>query len=493
MALDQHTRPRRQTLDGQDSNLSLREISPKSAEDLRSTALSPDSINGYLASVGRPQQPSAAAFDGRHGTIDFAAAPNIYRREAQLRIGETRIGDTRTDAVPASPESNRNDAEAARSREALLRSAERNIANPRDRERFRGNIAAFEARAAQDKLDPAEVARTYQNIDRLFNAPPDSPVSKWRRRQLAQEVMGQAARPQTIDQGNDNNTCNVTAVENIIYSKQPGAAAKLVADVATTGSYTASDGTKVTLNAQDFKPDAEASRHPRKDGDRSYATQLFNLTAVNLHYQKNEPRLRYEIVPGKGERVMDHSKHPPVETRDEKGKVIDHPNLDDDHIVGVHNMISGKSGGDVYLVHKNAVEGESKLITTFDSPQALADKLREMKAKGDLPVILAVNCAVNPFYKTSGGGSPRNYEGEHVVVVRDIEGDRVAVDNQYGTAGDHLGRKMLSLNELYRGTLTTPEAVTHLEAEIAADRARGVRDPQKAAELVRLRKFVQPK
>ena len=85
------------------------------------------------------------------------------------------------------------------------------------------------------------MSKTFENVGRLFQLPRNGIVPQDRGAQLAREVMRHAANPCSIDQG-DNQTCNVTTVENLIYSKQPGVAAKLIADVATTGSYTAVDG-----------------------------------------------------------------------------------------------------------------------------------------------------------------------------------------------------------------------------------------------------------
>ncbi len=382
----------------------------------------------------------------------------------------------------------------ASARDALLQSAESKITDPRQRAQFKADLQAFEKRAQRDNINPAQVNQTFENINRLLNAPRDMVAPRERNTQLAREVMAQAARPMDIAQGN-NNTCNVTTVENLIYTKEPGTAAKLVADVAITGSYTAQDGTRVSFDKNQIKPDTEAQNTKRRDGERSYATQLFNQTAVNLAYQKTNPNIRYEIQPPGGERLMDYSRTPPQQLRDCNGK-IQHPNLTDNQIVGVYSTLTGKDGKDTYLAHQSAIDKDSSLLTPFASQQELGNKLAELKAQGKLPAIIAVNSAVEPFYTDGGGGSPRQFDGEHVVVIRDYQpgpSPKVAVDNQYGRNADHLDNRMMDLRSLYLGSLPTPEAIKHLQAEIAEERTRGRPDPKKVAELRRLQQFTQPR
>lgn len=407
---------------------------------------------------------------------------NIYGQSVHGTDAVQQVADRQVAQAPA------------QARDTLLRSAETKITDPRQRAQFRADLQAFEQRAQTDNIDPAQVNQTFEQINRLLNAPRDTVAPRERTTQLAREVMAQAARPTDIAQGN-NNTCNVTTVENLIYSRQPGVAAKLVADVAITGGYTAQDGTRVAFDRSQIKPDAEAQRTTRIDGERSYATQLFNQTAVNLSYQKTNPNIRYEIQPPLGERLMDHSRTPPQMMRDCHGR-IQHPNLTDDQIVGVYGILSGRDTRDVYLAHRNAIDNDGRLLTPFGSQQELGNRLAELKANGRLPVIIAVNNAVEPFYTDGGGGSPTRFDGAHVVLVRDYQPgppSRVAVDNQYTRNSDYLGNRMMDLRNLYLATLQTPDAIRHLQSEIADERTRGRPDPRKVAELRRLQQFTQPR
>lgn len=448
------------------------------------SALSAENIRSFLASAKTDDKTSNYVPDVRLAVLEGRTGNSADSRS-----------DARRDATAAVPKTEREVA-----RDQLLSSADKFIKNPDQRAQFKRDVASLEARGSSDKIDDKEVTKAFENINRLFTLPQKGSVPHDSGAQLAREVMRHAAKPSTIDQG-DNHTCNVTTVENIVYSKQPGEAAKLVADVATTGSYTATDGTKVTIDRQSLQPDPEARLTERKNGERTYATQLFNVTSVNLHYQKNKPNIHYEIHPSTkhtkgGERLMDHSKSPPERMRNCKGH-LDQPYLDDDEIVGVYEMISGKSGNDIYLGHKDYTDPKTgKRLTTFTSEQELKDKLVELKRDGKLPILLSVNTAVQPFFDSAGGGSPKRYEGEHVIVVRDIEPGpptKIAVDDQMGEKGDRLGAKMLSLENVYLASLPTPKAVEHLEKQIQDERKRGIRDARKAAELNRLKQFTPAK
>ncbi len=458
----------------------------------------PATLAGTLDFMPRPTK--VADMGAGNGSTPFNDSQylyfgaNIYGQSVRRSDAIQEVADKQT--VPGGPLS---------ARETLLQSAESRITDPRQRAQFKADMRAFEVRAQKEGIDPTQVNQTYENINRLLNASAganrdgtnkagtnrDGTIApRDRLTQLAREVMGQAARPTDIAQG-QNNTCNVTTVENLLYTKEPGTAAKLVADVAITGGYTAKDGTRITFDKDQIKPDTEARNTTRIDGERSYATQLFNQTAVNLEYQKTNLNVRYEIQPPGGERLMDYSKNPPQQLRDCNGK-IQHPNLTDNQIVGAYQSLTGKDGRDIYLAHKSSIDKDSSLLTAFESEKELGDKLAELKAQGKLPIIIAVNSAIEPFYTDGGRGNPRQYDGAHVVVVRDYQPGpppKVAVDNQYARSADHLGNRMMDLKTLHLAAMETPEAIKYLQREIAEERARGIAQPRRQAELRRLQQF----
>src|SRR5262249_8778136 len=153
----------------------------------------------------------------------------------------------------------------------------------------------------------------------------NAPVSANDRLVLAEQVLHDAANPHSIDQGQQM-TCNVTSLENRAYTRNPSEAARVVVDMATKGKYV-TNGTpplEVVVEQASLKPHGESRVNPPADGARSYSGQIFQVTAVNMHYQKVHSigggDVRYEQHepnPSKkdnGERLIDYSdpRHPKV-------------------------------------------------------------------------------------------------------------------------------------------------------------------------------------
>ncbi|MCC7531050.1 MAG: hypothetical protein IT342_21200 [Candidatus Melainabacteria bacterium] len=119
-------------------------------------------------------------------------------------------------------------------------------------ERFLQDMDRFNERARTSGLSAQEVSETYRHIERILQAGPASRLSRGLRLALASQIMHNAAEPTEIRQ--NENTCSVASLEVRLYTRQPSAAAALVADVDTRGAYTGSDGTVVTLDAQSLTP-----------------------------------------------------------------------------------------------------------------------------------------------------------------------------------------------------------------------------------------------
>jgi hypothetical protein len=98
-----------------------------------------------------------------------------------------------------------------------------------------------------------------------------------------------------VDQGM-NNTCNVTTVENRLYTREPSKVAQLVADVALSGKYITSSGETIDVAALSggLKPDFEARQSLRLqnkgkadvkyDGGRDWSSQLVERALANIKW-----------------------------------------------------------------------------------------------------------------------------------------------------------------------------------------------------------------
>lgn len=362
-------------------------------------------------------------------------------------------------------------------RDKLVQSASKEITDAAAMKQFQQDARDFGDRAEKAGIAPEDIAATYEQIGRLLNGKGTNPLTPDQRLHLAEQVMHQAANPALISQG-EYNTCNVTTVESRTYTKYPAAAAKLVADVALDGSYTSPNGLNVTYQnklANSREPHGQALTNPPKNGERSYASQLFQVTGINLHYQmlaKSDPNgfFQYEqhddnYLPTNtsiqqasphGEILLAYPNH-------DKAQVIDwSPDFGADEVSEVANDISGKSDRGFVLEHKSGVT--SKSTTLIDSPAKLDSTLSHMKDAGQLPAIVLVADSDVLF---------SNYQsaGAHVVSVTDYDKSTktVSVANEAGSEDNYLGDKSLRLADVYHSMIGANDDKHDRQARLARD------------------------
>lgn len=239
-----------------------------------------------------------------------------------------------------------------------------------------------------EKKAHEQIEKTYQNLEKLLAKNDKAPVSQKDRIALAQQAMQHAADPHSISQGGYN-TCNAATVETRTFTKDPAEATRLISEVATTGQYTRPGKPTVKLDPQSLQRQGEAteSSKDRVDGHRDYASQLFEVTAINVELEKqnqstNPPgHLRYEQhkpIPGQnppdnGERLMDYSTKPPKE-------VARDPQLNTDEIADMAKEISpSNADGPVAINSVNVTKANKELVDI---------ELKMYKINGGKPVDL---------------------------------------------------------------------------------------------------------
>jgi hypothetical protein len=263
------------------------------------------------------------------------------------------------------------DPEAKSQREHLDKVADEKIKNPEERKKFKEDMEALEKRGSEQKppLSPEDIAKTYKEISKLMETKdsPDVPIKEADRVKLAEQVMRQAAHPQDISQGGYN-TCNVTTVEVRTYTKNPAEAARMVADVATTGKYESNGKPPVVVqpDKESLKRHGESKQDSGADNTRTYASQVFQVTAVNIEYSQRRAKggddIRYEQHEPKpagphnkppadmGERLYNYSKEdpithkPPLEVMDNDNPKVParNPSLGDHQIAQIDRQINGE-------------------------------------------------------------------------------------------------------------------------------------------------------
>jgi len=381
-------------------------------------------------------------------------------------------------------------------RKHLTEWAKKNL-SPDDQKHFIHDMETFEQRARSSGLSPDEVLKTYQQVERLANASGDKPLAAEDRIHVAETIMHLAAVPTDVCQGY-NNTCNVASLESRTYTRTPSAAAKLVADVALTGQYTSTDGTVVKV---DPKPDREAQNWPTLDGDRSHAGELFQLTAVNLYYSRqnrlNGTDLHYEKEnpqngdPGDtGERLYDYSSGHKVPVKENTyfgfgGVPVRGPEVTTQMIADLSDLIVGKNEKDVVLDARRA-EGYRGL-TPIHSEDELRAKLAELKANHRLPVIIGVDTNNEPFFTDSGRGTAGGSGGGHDITITDYDEKtgNVCIDNQWNKSADHGANNPVNVHDVYIAMHWSKDAEKLLKQDVDYNRSQGKPDRAKEIDLVR--------
>lgn len=382
-------------------------------------------------------------------------------------------------------------------REKLIKQAEEKFkGDPVKLGAFKENMKLFELRAQEDKLNPEEVTKTYKEIGRLLEARGESPLKPEQRIRLAEQIMRQAADPTIIDQGY-HNTCNMATVESRMYTRNPSDAARLVTDVALTGQYVTTDGRTVRLNPS---PHGESRNAKTRDGDRSHASEIFQVTTVSLHIdqenRKTNPRgqLRYEQHPTKpgsgdtGERIIDYGVKPP--------KVVDyHPQVYD-HNLGnlrdVYTAITGKKESGIVIAYEHPGLDPSDGVTRITTEKQLMDALAKAKKEGKLPLIVAVDTNMEPFWTDSGAGRAGGSGGGHVVTITDYTPGpppKVTIDNSWGKQADHDATKPITVKLLLQAMKDKSNTIVDLEKEVKVAKEAGHPDTYKELELARLKRL----
>lgn len=273
---------------------------------------------------------------------------------------------------------------------------------------------------------------------------------------LAQQIIDHAAHPHYIGQG-DHNTCNVTALESRLFSTEPSKASQLIADVATTGQYTAKDGSTVTLDQKDLAKDSnsQANLSANGDGDRSYASQLFQTTALDLHFQTEGKR--YRDIPG-GNTPSDRNAYglpDKEEVIDSHGRHKPFTGLNLPAISQIAGKITGENEQGHFWQNANEVDKtqDNRSTTVFKSEVDFEDKLKSHNKTDDYPVVLFVDSSKAPFddrASLNAGGSG----AWHVVTVTGYnEKEReVSYANEHSLSENHLGSEGVPLYVLYQAT-----------------------------------------
>ncbi len=410
--------------------------------------------------------------------------------------GKYKIADNEGDKVGHEPKDTKERIEAQRAR--LNEDLENKFKNdPAGLDRAKQDMKEFEKRAAEQEppMAPEEIAKTYEQVSKLLESTGDVPVKQSDRTMLAEQVLHQAAHPNEVRQGY-HGTCNVTTVESRMYLRNPSEAARVVTEAATTGQVKMSDGRVVQVPSGSLQPDFQGVNNPSPDNQRSFASQVFQVTAVNDYYDRlnratTPPgQLTYEQVTptgptDTGERVFNNATTPRTPATDAAGNPISPPDIPTSELETISNNITGKNEKDFVFI--NGMFGDNNTVKV-KSEKDLGKQLEQAKKDGKMPIIIWVDAQNEPFFTDSGAGTNGGAGGAHVVTITDYDPatGQAKIDNQWSQSGDH----SVSLHDLYGATRpsTSAESLASIEKDVAWDKVKGTEDGFKEMEMLRLEK-----
>lgn len=297
------------------------------------------------------------------------------------------------------------------------------MTDPLARGRFYANMEAFEHRAATQhpKIAQQEMANTYREISRILDAPaPVASVSQGFRELAAKQFMLHAAHPETISQGQTAN-CHTTAMMYRTMTRHPAVLAETMSTTALTGGWTAPDGIHCIVAPNSLQPGVEERNDPPHFDDRSYSTQLIQLALINDATQRDHPPRYYvERHPAPG--------HVPGRDWDDQW-LLENSN----NVAGPENGGASVTPSMMWRMLQNQAHDTPTIIVDDDSvrnPQEAHDAnlthvknkadlervIRAAKAKGDMPLIIAIDSTQLDPPRTRNG---RN----HVICITDIHND----------------------------------------------------------------------
>lgn len=260
----------------------------------------------------------------------------------------------------------------------------------------------------------------------------------------------------------------------------------MVADVHLNGRYVTRDGSTIQVPHTALIQTEEIA-HSHGNSNRSYASEIVQVTAMNIEYQRHGVRTdngAFELIPGQfaryqqgfqrmganppdvGDRIIDLRTNQPM--TDSNGIPLNNIGVTDNQIIDISRQIIGQEEGDTVLANAQRASygyGYDR-AERIDSEQDLRQTLTRLRQGGHLPAQMIIHSGNEPFFGDSGGGVAGGSGGWHVVTVRDFDErtGRVSLDNQWGTDADHTKGNEMSVSDLYLATLApgSPEIVREL-------------------------------
>ncbi len=245
-------------------------------------------------------------------------------------------------------------------------------------------------------LKPEQVAKIFKHCNDILD-PRKVELVALPHSGLAMETLMKSAEPERVTQG-FLPTCGPASLEFYTYSRHPENAADLISQVVRNQKYDCRDGSTVVLD--------RLSAIPELHCNRSFSDQLFQNTAVNIHWQRKNSLIPWTnlsdvadsgISPGSVRyqristnenddspyRILDFSQNPPQPIHNRFSEEYRHDFTDPMMSQSAINDINGQI---------NCGSGEGIMMPReLDSSAEMRDFLKERQSKGMLPVLACVD------------------------------------------------------------------------------------------------------
>ncbi len=359
-------------------------------------------------------------------------------------------------------------------KDALLPDSKQYIKDPAELKTFQENMQRFEQRAQKEGMGSAQVAQTYQQVDSLLTSVANGNTNNEQRIALAEQIINQAAAPNQIRQGN-NNTCGPASIESAAYLRHPDQAARLVADTALTGKYVSLDGVVVkvdpTPQGQSLTAGGDkVERNPGAD-QRSYASQLFQVTALNEIMQASPYR--------KGSRyyVDRDGEHADLLCRGSDGRITTKKyafiGTDSASLTQAYQAITGDG-------NLKAISHNDYAARTISGPSPVVrseDDLNQVLATAQMPAVILLNADNAPLDQPAYDGKGHYLDGNerghfcHCFFLygrsQPQSGNSQTPQGEgfpYGQGGE------ISVHDLHLATLPRKEEIAGLQQDVQMQR-----------------------
>jgi hypothetical protein len=262
---------------------------------------------------------------------------------------------------------------------------------------------ALRTRSERDLVTTTAQIETLKNVSQLWEIADANKIpNTWSTaqdtfRRTGMQMIDNASNPfDVVAQGAGSPTCGLANLEFCLYTRHPDQATRVVGEVLRTGKFITKDGTEIKLDPLTLEPDRfalQAFRDPfQKTRDRNYASQIFQNTAANIHWQRQAITPDGRTVPKGSLRFEYHPKLRDIDTeaitslvdysRGQRERLGSEPITTSDNHKDIITQIVGAEAVPKIL------QSNSPALKTQKS---FYDYLRSLKEPDDFPLMLIID------------------------------------------------------------------------------------------------------